>query len=181
MQGVNLLKIKGVETIEELRLKKIVYFSSIIISVTLILVAFVVFLFSARLNRNVSDLNLLNKQWTNKISSYSDLESYSLVISQKLAAIKKIKNSADFYGILSPFSQNFPQDLNITSLTLTREGLLSIDGSTQNSSTLIAFFDSISQTNSENLRSLVLTNLILSKEGLYRFSLNASYAINNKK
>lgn len=174
-RGVNLLKESSVETLEELQLKKIVYILTVVGSIFLVLISLLVLVSSLKIKEQADGLKEVEKKWTDKIESMSKVEGDNYVLSKKMESIKQIKDTIDFYKIFSTFDEVIPKSVSIIELSLDKEGAVSIDGEATDSLSLLSFFDGLINKDKDRLRSVVLNNLILTKESLYRFSLDIKY------
>lgn len=175
VNGVNLLRESAVETLEELQVKKTVYMLTLIGSLVLVVVSILVFMVSLNLNEKAKELRDSDVKWTERIKALSDVESYNFSISKKMASIKKIEDTADFYSIFSTLNTVIPVNVNITQLVSGNDGQLNIEGESLDSVSLITFFDGLINSDKAKLRNVILNNLVLTKDGLYRFSLGAKY------
>lgn len=179
MPSINLLRKKEAESVEDVRLKKYVYTGTFGGFLILILMSFTVFVVSLSVSGKAKDYAAIEKSWVDKISSMSEIESLNLVLKQKLGAVKKVKSPFDFENVFTVLDSLTPLDVSVVSLDINNDGLMGIDGESGNSTALMSFLDGLTTSLGANLKRAVLNNLILSKDGSYRFSLALEF-IKNK-
>ena len=180
MPGINLLKRNETRSLADIRLKKNVYIASVAGFFLLILISLLVFAVSLSVSKKSEDYAVIEYAWEDKISSVSEIESLNLVLKQKLEAIKKVSDPLDYEKVFTVLDSSTPTDLNIVSLDINSDGLMSIDGDASNSTALMSFLDGLVADMGANLRSAVLTNLNLLKDGNYKFSLALEFFKNKK-
>jgi hypothetical protein len=175
---INLLKqFKGV-TVEDAQIKKTVLTLTMVGSAALIILSLIVFFVSLTINSSAKEASDLEKQWVKRVSVLSDVEGSALAISKKMEAVKKIKNNADFVKILSTFSGVINDRINIVSFEVNKEGQVAISAEASDSISLVNFFDGIIGRDKDSLKYVELSNLVLTKNRAYRFSMNIKYFIN---
>lgn len=179
MPSINLLKKKEAESVEDVRLKKYVYAGTFGGFLILILMSLAVFAVSLSVSGKAKDYVAIEKSWVDKISSMSEIESLNLVLKRKLESIKKVKSPFDFENVFTALDSLTPLGVSVVSLDISNDGLMGIDGETDNSTALMSFLDGLITSLGANLKRAVLNSLILSKDGNYRFSLALEF-IKNK-
>lgn len=175
MKGINLLKEKNVDTVESIEVKKKVIKVSIVGFFVLLVLSFCVYFVAAGIRKQTEDIKALESEWTQKIKTYSDIESYALVIAQKIASVKKLKDEYDFYEIISNLNNSINPGVNIGSISLGNDGTLVLGGSADNSTSLIQFFNNLENNYREEVRVITLKSLAFSKEGQYQMSLSLRF------
>lgn len=181
MRGINLLIKQKTQSVEDVRLKKYVYSASVIGFSLLLFVSLAVFVISLSLSKKYEDYKAIEKSWVSKISSVSEVESLNLVLKQKLEAIKKVKSPLDFEEVFKALDSSSGAEVSIVSLNVNSDGLMSVEGASSSSKALMSFIDGLISDLGGSLKSAVINNLILSKDGNYKFSLALEFAKSKQK
>lgn len=178
MPGINLLKKNQTKSVEEIGLRRNIYTISSIGFVFLLIISITVFVLSSILSKKYDEYLTIEKNWTDKIASMSEIESLNLVLKNKIEAIKKIKAPFDYEEIFTVLDNFISPELKISSLDLNSDGIMSISGDSTSSTALMNFFDGLINGLGSSLRSAVLSNLVLSKDGNYKFSMSIEFVKN---
>lgn len=181
MSGINLLKKNEAQSVEDVRLKRYVYTASVVGFSLLLLVSLAVFFISLSVSKKYEDYSEIEKSWVSKISSVSETESLNLVLKRKLEAIKKVKSPIDFEEVFRALDSSSGAEVSIISLNVNSDGLMSVDGDSSSSTALMSFIDGLISDLGGSMKSAVIDNLILSKDGNYKFSLALEFVKSKQK
>lgn len=177
-RDINLLKHQATLTLEELQLKKTIFILTIVGSLILVLISLIVLIVSINISNSAKDAKELEKKWTDKILTMPEAEISLFTISQKLKAAKVIKDSINYHKIFSTLNEVIQEKVTIVNITINSSGQLFIDGESLDSISLLAFFDGLISKDKDGLKYVMLNNLTLTKDKIYRFSIGAKYFVN---
>lgn len=176
MIRVNLLK-KQEGSLEKARIKKIfLIFSGTFFVIAFILTA-VLYIAYLGFSKQLNDVLEKERDWVLKVESLSETESYNEAIKQKMAALKQISKSSDYFesvSLIKKLQDTSMGGISLTSLLLDSSSKVEILGEANSSTTLTNFFDQLINDKDTQIKSLLLNSLSLSKDGTYRFSLGVN-------